>query len=284
MDKATFLSNEKTETLVGFIQEWSKTVKIKLYQPKSRFAPSGLDKTVQGIEQVTENYVWKSRWMKTGVPVHSQDWLTTRESMQQLATCLQDALASENECILLEMCCGVLTWGGVNKAQDFLLSQTRGGELAPYLLKVRNAFHDDSLESLSVVQRMDSGMTKIHALLSDDGLPIYDSRVAASMAELADKAFKGDVDPLFLFPVANARGEQQRAPCRISKEGAGFPSLYKKNNAYPWAAAQQKTKWLLQEVLVRTPLLFAAEKELPRRMHAFEAGLFMAGYNLKNWI
>ena len=62
------------------------------------------------------------------------------------------------------------------------------GDLVDYLRGTRETFAlcTADLDNLIDIQMMNSMLSKVHALLASDGLPIYDSRVAAAIGALVE--------------------------------------------------------------------------------------------------
>ena len=73
-------------------------------------------------------------------------------------------------------------------AMPFLRGLRDEGRLVSYLQRCTASMRLDTATSVSLksIEKMNSMLTKVHALLSDDGLPIYDSRVAGSAAALVE--------------------------------------------------------------------------------------------------
>lgn len=133
----------------------------------------------------------------------------------------------------------------------------------------------------SSVERFDAGLTKIHALFDGSGSPIYDSRVGAATGMLYSLYCQQRTErrkPLLAFPSGAARGSQIRNPGAFL-EGLAAPQFSAIEYA-EWARWQVRLGWIVRAVLKRTDW-FAGEGEMPARCHAFEASLFMLGYDLR---
>ena len=127
-------------------------------------------------------------------------------------------------------------------------------------------------------------LTKVHSLASNDGLPIYDSRVAAAIAVLVElwRRSEGlDTKPLpetLTFPsVYGGRSVLEVFSGAISPGVlTGIPG-----QADQWASAKVRLGWLMQELLMKNPEWFPKGLlSATNRMHAFEAALFMLGYDV----
>lgn len=128
-------------------------------------------------------------------------------------------------------------------------------------------------------------LTKVHALYADDGLPIYDSRVAAAIASLVEmwrnlNGLCSNVLPKALtFPATlPSRTVTRLFPCA---QNPGVMTYGASGTAAEWSGAKIRLGWLLQLVLSKNPSLFGHMKSMSERMRAFEAALFMIGYDVK---
>jgi hypothetical protein len=163
--------------------------------------------------------------------------------------------------------------------------------LCPYLSDAGAAFALDTADVDAIVPPvalLNSMLTKVHALYAEDGLPIYDSRVAAAIASLVEMwrvatGKSGNPLPaLLIFPATAAsrtvRGlfPTARSPCVMAY---GAPET-----TGQWASAKVRLGWVMESILRRLPELFAECRPAPslaERMHAFEASLFMVGYDVR---
>jgi hypothetical protein len=293
MNKNEFLQSEDVSGFIGWLVERLPGLAIRLDFSASRFVPGGLRADVTGIEQVLRHYAWNTSWNDDGKLVQSGDWDSTRTSLQRLRRKLLDASGARDEAAMLAACLAVLEWGGVSGARSFLRRKAEKGQLVAYLGKVRAALAldaDGDLDALdgTVIERFDAGLTKIHALFDTTGLPIYDSRVGAAISMLyaMHRAEKGAASRLpaasLAFPSGGARGPQVRNPNGIDERHAPAPQFYTaKVSDVWWAQNQVRLGWIVEAVLKRTDLFARDCADLPARCHAFEAALFMVGYDLR---
>lgn len=290
MNRQEFLAQPEVNNFIDWLIKNLPGMVFKLKVLPSKFVPAGLDVEVVGIEAVLTHYTWHTQWndKKNGQIINSGDWSSTRESLLQLRTLLNTALDSGDETQALEACLAVLQWGGVRGAIPFLKRLEAEGRLISYLgdlIPLMTLNGQQSLEQLNdnSVLRFDAGLTKIHALLDESGSPIYDSRVGAAMAMLyalyrADQS--NSTDSLLKFPSGPARGKQIRNPGQLGFDSA--PQFFTRNvSSVDWARWQVKLGWLLSAVLERTDW-FGKSDKTSLRLHAFEASLFMLGYDLQS--
>ena len=127
-------------------------------------------------------------------------------------------------------------------------------------------------------------MTKIYSLIDNTGSPIYDSRVGAAMAMLYQcfiHSQKEDKNALLNFPSGSARGKQIRNPGALGTEFFNAPQFYTRGvEPHIWAQFQLKLGWIIQDILNKTKW-FDKEGNIADRCRAFEACLFMIGYDLR---
>lgn len=287
MKRKQFLAHPEVESFVAWLAANLPTLSFKLRFKSSTFVPGGLTVDVQGIEQVLEQYRWKASWQDTNQSsVDSQTWAETQRSLGQLREWLTSAVNLGDEQQALQACLQILRWGGVRGAIPFLHRLAAKGELSSYLRNMAGLMSldgDNDLNDLDAisVQRFDSGLTKIHALLDASGSPIYDSRVGAAIGMLYSlfrQQWTESGKPWLAFPSGGARGSQIRNPGAFLN-GMAAPQFSSIDYA-EWARWQVRLGWIIRAVLERTSW-FAEQGALPARCHAFEASLFMLGYDLR---
>lgn len=287
MKREQFLTQPEVASFVEWLQANLPTLTFNLNFKASKFVPGGLIAQVQGFEQVIGHYRWKASWQDAQQQsVNSQSWVQTRQSLGQLGAWLKRAVDAGDEPQALQACLQVLRWGGVRGAIPFLQRLATNGELSAYLRKMAGLIALDGEQDLddlnaSSVQRFDAGLTKIHALLDASGSPIYDSRVGAAMGMLYSlfrQQWSGGGKPLLAFPSGGARGSQLRNPGAFVN---GLAARQFSSISYEtWARSQVRLGWIIRELLGRTKW-FADQGTLPARCHAFEASLFVLGYDLR---
>jgi hypothetical protein len=182
-------------SFADYLAERLPTLSIHLKIRKSRFC-GGVDKNLYGIADATADYDWKSSWNSDDRVVESQDWTTTKASIGKLRLRLKKAVESldePNDKNIIAATRSILEWGGNRRwdkgAYEFLLWLDEQSSLRRYLRDCKGALSLQSNDpsNPNAVLRMNSMLTKVHALLADDGLPIYDSRVAVAIAIMAEK-------------------------------------------------------------------------------------------------
>lgn len=287
MKREQFLAQPEVESFLEWLAVNLPTLNFKLRFKASQFVPGGLTADVQGFQQVLEQYRWKASWQDTHKNwVDSQDWPETQHSLGQLREWLTSAVNRGDEQQALQACLQILRWGGVRGAIPFLHRLAAKGELSRYLQKMGGLMSldgDNDLNDLNAinVERFDAGLTKIHALLDPSGSPIYDSRVGAAIGMLYSlfrQQWMERGKPLLAFPSGAARGSQIRNPGAFLN-GLAAPQFSAITYA-EWARWQVRLGWIIRALLERTGW-FAEQGALPARCHAFEASLFMLGYDLR---
>ena len=287
MKREQFLAQTEVESFIAWLAANLPTLTFKLRFKASKFVPGGLTADVQGIEQVLEHYRWKASWQDTHQSsVDSQTWAETQCSLGQLREWLTSAVKKGDEQQALKACLQILRWGGVRGAIPFLHRLAAKGELSSYLKKMGGLMSldgDNDLNDLDAisVERFDAGLTKIHALLDASGSPIYDSRVGAARGMLYllfRQQWTESGKSSLAFPSGAARGSQIRNPGAFLN-GLGAPQFSAIDYA-EWARWQVRLGWIIRALLERTGW-FSNQGALPARCHAFEASLFMLGYDLR---
>lgn len=286
MKREEFLSQPEVESFIEWLVMNLPKLTFRLQFKPSRFVPAGLMVDVAGFENVIEHYRWKATWQDTNqCSVSSQTWAETKCSLGTLREWLADAVSSGDEQQALKACLEILRWGGVRGAIPFLHRKAEIGALCSYLQKMAERMALDGSNDLNdlnrdSVERFDAGLTKIHALLDRSGSPIYDSRVGAAIAMLHSlfQQEQGGGKYMLTFPSGAARGSQVRDPGAFLN-GLPAPQFSKVSYAN-WARCQVRLGWIIRSVLERTSW-FIKEGPLSARCHAFEASLFMLGYDLR---
>lgn len=288
MNKQAFLVNPDVDDFLAWLARALPRLKICLDIKRSNFVPSAPRVGVTGLESVLTHYTWKSHGMATG------DWAETRARLTALAHALRDAVRRGSNPDALDVCRDILQWRGNRGwnrgAYPFLDARATAGVLCDYIGDMRAVFALDTtnMDALAPpVGLLNSMLTKVHALYAADGLPIYDSRVAAAIASLVEMwrvatGKSGDPLPASLtFPATTASRTVRRRFPHASSPGVmtyGAPET-----TGQWASAKVRLGWIMESILGRMPALFSdccLAPSLADRMHAFEASLFMIGYDV----
>lgn len=259
------------------------TLAVTLAVPKSAKVPIEVCGR-SPIGELVRWYSWRANGMATG------DFAETRATITGLTQAIRGARTRESAVAAIER---ILWWGGNRNsavgALPFLLARP---DLVGYLDQVKAALSLEQAvaapDGLTVVLGMNSMLTKVHAFNSEDGLPIYDSRVAGAIATLVEswrqaRGFEGQPLPAALsFPAVGGGGERRRvrsrfpgciAPPALYYGGKSQSTDVVLRSARVWASAKVRLGWLLAELLV---------KPTPEGMRSLEACLFMAGYDCTN--
>lgn len=281
MYKQQFLELEDVSKFIGWLSKNISQIEINLKVGKSRFVPEPIDQKIIGIENVLQRYTWKSAGMEIG------DWNETKNNLSNLSVKLKEAVNRKNEKETLKICKDILSWGGNRNwnsgAFPFLEEKANSHMLCDYIIGVGNALSLENADLCRIdssVEKMNAMLTKVHALYSKDGLPIYDSRVAASIASLVElwrieEGYSNSALPSSLsFPATVST----RSVYSVFPDTQFVSGLlgYDLASAKLWASAKVRLGLILEAVLERNNQLFLGEN----RMHAFEACLFMLGYNV----
>jgi hypothetical protein len=287
MNRNTFRSSPEVSSFTHWLTNRHRTLSIELAIKSTRFVPGGIRKELTGLDALISCYRWRASGTETG------DWEETKAYLRRLGDELKESIDGADDGKAFEVCREIFAWGGDRNplvgAFPYLSMLRDEGKLAGYLDGTRRAFTlDDAVidDERPAAMKMNSMLTKVHALASDDGLPIYDSRVAAAIAALVELWRREEgktLQPLpaeLTFP-AVSRGRSVR--CLFAD--AQNPGLLQYtagdvvDTATRWSASKIRLGWLMSEVLERSPALFAMESRRGR-MHAFEASLFMIGYDI----
>jgi len=271
----------------------TNTLIVDLNIKASPKVPQGLSVSVIGLDAVTALYQWKANWQIPPNPsILSQDWQSTRNSLASLSAALRGPVLALNNGSTLVACDAILRWGGdrsrARGAYPFLHGLADpSGYICTAAAQLSLATAD--LAVLGNISKMNSMLTKVHALDATDGLPIYDSRVAVAIATLVE-IYRScrtpgwtSVPALLTFPSL----DPARAVTSLFTGALDHGSLAARDSGttVPWTQSKIRLGWIIEDVLTRQPNLFSDDTlgggSLQGRMHAFEAALFMIGYDAR---
>ncbi|CAE6961266.1 hypothetical protein [Paraburkholderia domus] len=294
MNRKQFLDDPEVAEFVTWLAGFAGRVPVELNIGRSGRVPQGVVKTVHGLDGVIDTYVWRADWTDDrGSSVKSLCWDSTARSLKRLGETLRAALASESDEAAMRACHAIFEWGGERNisvgARPFLEAKRASGQLVTYLKAARDAFRLSSgrLDQLGAIEDVNSMLTKVYALASDDGLPIYDSRVAAAMASLVElfriktrRAWR-QVPARLLFPTMDASARRKLIGLHTGALMSKGASMYYTQADMParWASAKLRLGWIAEDLLRQAPQLLSAQPH--SRLHAFEASLFMIGYDVR---
>jgi hypothetical protein len=266
-------------------------LKVKFNIKGSPRVPGGLDVLAVGLEEVLGCYRWRSKWADGDRSYISDKWDTTKISLTALKEYICRAVDSGDQEHILRACKAVLAWGGDRSgcragALPFLkkLLKQRNDDLVAYLTRIKEilSLDNDAFERIAEVQCMNAMMTKIHALLADDGLPIYDSRVAGASGALVELYRRRTGQNWNCVPdeLAFPSTDRRRTARRLAEDAVSPGHIYygHPDTAVCWAKAKIKLGRVMRAALAANPELFGA-MPANSRMHALEATFFMIGYD-----
>lgn len=281
MNRDVFIQNNDVADFIDWLIGTLPRLTVSLNIAESRrFVPNGVHATCSGIEEVLPHYSWTGTW------AHNKNLLGN------LSSDLRSALSRGSEHDTLKACLAILKWGGVRGAVSYLQAKAGNNELVAYLNHRKPLFELTGTQHLAAldaatIDKFDAGMTKIYSLLDTTGSPIYDSRVGAAMAMLYQchlRSSSKQKNSLLNFPSGSARGKQVRNPGKFGRPFYNTPQFYTDAVApHTWAQFQLKLGWIIREVLSKTNWFEKTEgTAIADRSRAFEACLFMIGYDLKS--
>ncbi len=296
MDRKEFISNADVAEFIEWLRNHVRTFRVQFSILASHRARANTN-AVTGLEEVLKNYDWVARWtdLNNNI-VNSRDWTSTRNSIALMSVSAKAALKAKNSETFKQAAGEILNWGGVPSSKAFLGRLHGDNELITYFERASSTLSlatADIGKAWPSIEKFNAGLTKIHAMLSNDGLPIFDSRVGAAIGALVAlfQISRGQSEPsgLLRFPSGSARGRQLRNAGDVWSADMRQNQFYTANvSAEYWAKANVRLGWLIEEVLSKDSELFVSTEffesgnpTLQERMHAFEAALFMLGYDLR---
>lgn len=312
MNKAEFLDNSDVRLFVNWAVEALPNIPVSLDitrkgtgRAAGSFGP-GLTANLVGMDSITRHYQWRGQWEDADNNLHlSCDWNSTRRSLADLSTYLRQSIEGDSHKTLVLCCHAVLKWGGSRnrKTGAWRFIGELGENLHDYMKAsaAQLSLAGGDTNHTHQIQEMNSMLTKVHALASTDGLPIYDSRVAASIASLVEMCRQSMDNPWHTLPeplVFKAADVSDRRSVRNLRDlaipaldpgtinrGRGNNNI--RNRTDEWASSKLRLGWLIESIILeseqRGQPLFPPDTPLndtiKAKMHAFEAGLFMMGFD-----
>jgi hypothetical protein len=294
MMRQAFLQDADVREFAEWLADRLTRLTVRLDMSISPYMPLGL-KTVTTFDQlVPDCYRWRFTGMVSG------DWLETMLRMRDLSVALRDAVDRDDVAATHVACEAIVEWGADRNsrvgASAYLVAL--GDRLPLYLRASGHALslsEPDPSGTFRSIPRMNSTLCKIHSLYAADGLPIYESRVAAAVGTLVEMWRRDTgraaqpLPPMLRFP---AVGNQLQRRVRRAFPDAVDPGVLSYNlgseiaTAGRWAGAAVRVGLLMEETLRRSPSeRFVAwtgrhGAHAPRaRLAAFVGALFMAGYD-----
>jgi len=298
MDRSTYLSEESVSEFIIWLAQRAGEIPVRLDVPRSARVARPIHMQLAGLEAVLEKYQWKARWAVDAQGGESSDWHSTRLSLEALSERLRDAVYrsdadnSARDCLF-----AVFEWGGIRNqavgAGGFVrkLPDARSyfAKTAQSLALETAIIDPKSLHPVSESQPllMNAMLTKAHALLAEDGLPIYDSRVAGSLATLvalyAKERSLRETPRLLMFPLTD-RAPRRGVPADIVVGRQWHISAHGQfRRTQEWTSAKLRLGWITRSALEANPKLFG-KGPIESRMRAFEAALFMTGYDTQAFV
>lgn len=188
MKYSQFASDSNVQSFINWFCISHPMLPIQLKIKSTRFVPGGMIANLTGFSTVLDNYRWESEGMKHG------DWAETSLVLGSLSHTLTQAVDVGDAKAVRSSIEQILTWGGNrNKkvgAWPFIVRMSDAA-LVKYMRNTRqlltlNTAKLPVTDGKKGVQKMNAMLSKVHALNAGDGLPIYDSRVAAGIACLIE--------------------------------------------------------------------------------------------------
>lgn len=226
-----------------------------------------------------EAFDWKFSVVFPGesIRTHGRSFAENVMVLDRLRHLLRESAAREDADAFIEAAVSILRWGGVQHGNEPRL-RALGATALPMLMSTSHLLDPEvaDLRRLRDVTDMNSGFSKIYSLFLD-GFPIYDSRVACTMACLVrlycqDREVSS-VPRSLAFGIPASRGGTGRDPSTLRLI---FPKL-RWGQWERYARSNVMAAWLLDALAEETPF---GELDPPERQFALQSAMFMLGYGL----
>jgi len=311
MNKQEFLSNPEVIDFLSWGCASLPSLRVKLEVSKrgtgcaaGQCGP-GISEETSSFSDLVRLYHWRSEWQREdSSKVFSDDWPSTQKSLLELAQWLRSEVSRGSQSGTLKAAKAIVIWGG---DRSHLHSTPQGAipfleqtpDLPGYLQSSRSALALSQADTnfLGPVIKMNAMLTKVHSLLAEDGLPIYDSRVAGAIAFLVERYRRSLVRPWTQVPLCLKFKATDYNNSKRRMSGLGVldkldPGYINRQDVQAciadWVSAKIRLGWLAEELILQADKLgnpiidhnLSREQSLQSRMRAFEAGLFMLGFDL----
>ena len=294
MNKFNYLSDPYLQNFISWLEDRIDTHnslihKYEILKTKKKWK-------CNSIFNAFENYEWSFKYLDSvdNAKVSGNTFEESCIYMDKLSIGLRESVDSKNEELCHFYCLAILEWGGrrvfngnKSKIEELYLEN----RLTKYFEKMKSFLNPKTFDTTHLNNTkdigkfyMNSGFTKIYSLLLNDFI-IYDGRVGAALGLLVRQFCIENEIPhipsslLFAYGDAgktkSATGLNRRDPsCELYQ----FQNL--RSNSDRHIENNQKANWLLREVLNNSKSKFK-DLEEKRQLRAFEAALFMIGYDVK---
>ena len=196
--------------------------------------------------------------------------------LSRLSFLLRQAADQGNAQAFLAVANAVVEWGGAGVRRN----RVRFATLEPDALTVTLADaallapKQADLRKLGKVNYMNSGFSKIHALLIDD-FPMYDSRVACALASMVrrycEENCRATVPPPLAFSIPPSQGGIERNP----SHGTLRFRRMRWRDAKQYSTSNVIAAWLLGALAASGEF---GNLDSHRRLLALQSAMFMLGY------
>ncbi len=197
-------------------------------------------------------------------------------ALDRLSRGLRQAAKDREAQAFLTAATAVVEWGGAGVRRNRVTLEQLGTDTLRVVCE--DAARLDparaDLDRLNEINHLNSGFSKIHALLLD-GFPIYDSRVACALASMVrrycEENGRGTVPWQLAFSIPPSQGRTKRNP---SCGSLRFRHM-RWRDAKQYASSNVIAAWLLGDLAAYGPF---GELPQPRRLLALQSAMFMLGY------
>lgn len=291
MDRARYLAQRNVADFVVFFAEYMQKHSVYYVSSYKKLKPEDRRFEATGVEQALARYAWPSTFVApatdaslsciAGESYKTYTWAETRQALVYLSSGLQDAVRQNDDEGVLRWSKAILDWGMGSRgtaSYNYLAVKIKQ-QPARHLQEVQRLTSLDTarLDFLNL-SYMSSGLSKIYSLCSQEGLIIYDSRVAAAFCQsvntfLREQGIQEIHQELrFHRDWADRRTPTPPGPDKsVNHPGWSWD--------WRWLSSQLRCTWILQAALTAAPSVFAGAA-LPERTHRLEAALFMMGADL----
>jgi len=285
MDSKNEYLNDKNVT--GFVNYFAELIgKKRDFNHKYIIAKGGKNSTwikfnggceweCNNLDSAFKQYYWE----KNGFNYNN-------DTLNHLAKSLENAIADNDNVMILSVCLNILEWGGVTNGAYGIAKLYTNGVLSASLTNALTVLTPDPEKRLNLNGFkdgsfiMNASFTKIYSLLSKQPFIIYDSRVAAALSLMVKKYWldirEDNKEIPDILKIACLDGRASGASRCASDIDLNI-KFQMSHNDVTHALWNVRSNWLIEAALIKAGI---SNNEIISNMRKLEAALFMIGYDV----
>ncbi len=274
MKREAYLADTEVQSFLSWARPFVTGDRALLHQWSGRSASFGCGSLLDAYHA----FDWRFRVQLPGESSQSSGWTLDQNFavLGRLSDLLRQAAHRGDAQAFVTAANAVFEWGGAGVRQNrFTLATLEPDALTVVLADAARLGPERAdLSQLGEVSYLNSGFSKIHALIIDD-YPMYDSRVACALASMVrrycEESGHAIVPQQLALSVPPSQGRTTRNP---STETLRFRDM-RWRDAKQYATSNVIAAWLLGALAAHGEF---GKLDLHQRLSALQSAMFMLGY------